>query len=427
MLVPAKILKKYWNWVIDGILSRIAASELYICERCIVFTLIKNCDIYDPRHIGRRDILICNEKIIKIDESIDFSPTGFEVETIDANDLIAVPGFIDQHVHITGGGGEGGSVTRTPEINLSDLTTAGITTVIGLLGTDGISRSMEALLAKARALELEGLTTYIYTGSYTLPIVTLTGSIQSDLVLIDKVIGVGEIAISDHRSSQPSLEDIKKLAAHTRVGGILSNKAGIVHLHLGDGPGGINYLMDIAKNTEIPRKQFMPTHINRSEHLVEQSLDYLREGGYIDLSSEFYKSQDWPDCMSIGETLRYYAEKDVPMDHICASSDANGSIPNFDKNGELISIGIGSAKALFKDIRSAVVDFGISLEQALALITINPAKALKLYPRKGTIQENSDADIVLLDKELNIHTVIAKGSVMVENHEAIVKGYFEKK
>jgi beta-aspartyl-dipeptidase (metallo-type) len=284
---------------------------------------------------------------------------------------------------------------------------------------------MEALLSKAKALEDEGITTYIYTGCYTLPFKTLTGSVQSDLILIDKVIGVGEIAISDHRSSQPNLRDLEKLAAHTRVGGLLSKKAGIVHLHLGEGPDGIKYLMEIVRTTEIPIKQFMPTHINRVRHLVEQSMEFIKMGGFVDLTSDFYKSEKRPDCMSIGDTLKLYLENGMPLDHVCASSDANGSMPVFDENEDLVSIDVGCASVLFKDIRSAIQDGIVNLEQGLSLITQNPAKALKLYPRKGTIRVKSDADIVLLDSDLNIHTVIAKGHVMVKNYEAVVKGYFE--
>ncbi|HYE81070.1 MAG TPA: beta-aspartyl-peptidase [Clostridia bacterium] len=390
-----------------------------------MFTLIKNIDVYDPKFVGRKDILICNDRIIKIATSID-SPAGFEMDTVDGTNLKAVPGFIDQHVHLSGGGGEGGPATRTPDIRLSDLTTAGITTAVGLLGTDGVTRSMEALLSKAKALEDEGITTYIYSGCYTLPFKTLTGSVQSDLILIDKVIGVGEVAISDHRSSQPGLDDLKKLAAHTRVGGLLSKKAGIVHLHLGEGPYGIRFLMEIAKTTEIPIKQFMPTHINRVKHLVEQSLEYIKMGGFVDLTSDFYRTEEFPDCMSIGDTLKLYIENGIPLDHVCASSDANGSIPVFNENEDLISIDVGRASILFKDIRNAIQEGIVTLEQGLSLITENPAKALKLYPRKGTIREKSDADIVLLDSDLNIHTVIAKGQLMVKDYEIIVKGYFEK-
>ena len=390
-----------------------------------MFKLIKNVDIYEPKPEGRKDILICNDKIIKVAASIE-SPAGFEVETIDGSGFIAAPGFIDQHVHFIGGGGEGGPATRTPEIKISDLTTAGITTALGLLGTDGITRNSKSLLAKAMALEEEGITTFIYTGNYTIPFETLTGSIQSDLVLIDKIIGVGEVAMADHRSSQPSLEDFKKLYANTRVGGILSGKVGIVHLHLGDGPSGIRPLMEIAQTTEIPIKQFMPTHINRIDHLVTQSIEYLKMGGYVDLTSSFYKTADSPRTLSIADALKIYLDNGCPIEQVCASSDANGSIPVFDDKGELASIGVGTAAALFKDIRSAILDGIVTLEQGLSIITQNPAKALKLHPRKGSIREKSDADIVLLDNELNIHTVIAKGQIMVKNYEAVIKGYFEK-
>ncbi|MHB1391725.1 MAG: beta-aspartyl-peptidase [Clostridia bacterium] len=390
-----------------------------------MFKLIRNIDVYEPKHEGRKDILICNDKIIKITDSIDF-PASLEAEAIDGSDLKAVPGFVDQHVHISGGGGEGGPTTRTPDIRLTELTTAGITTAIGVIGTDGVTRSMEALLSKAKALEDEGITTYIYSGCYTLPFKTLTGSVQSDLILIDKVIGVGEVAISDHRSSQPNLDDLKKLAAHTRVGGLLSKKAGIVHLHLGENPDGLKLLIDIVNTTGIPIKQFMPTHINRIKHLAEQSMEFIKMGGFVDLTADFYKTEEKPECMSIGDTLKLYIENGIPLDHVCVSSDANGSIPVFDENENLIDIDIGRAEILFTDIKSAIQDGIITLDQGLSLITKNPAKALKLYPCKGTIKEKSDADIVLLDSDLKIHTVIAKGRIMVQNHQAVVKSFFEK-
>ncbi len=390
-----------------------------------MFKLIKNVDLYNPHSVGRMDILICNNKIIKISHNIDFSTDKFDIEIIDGTDYIAVPGFIDQHVHFIGGGGEGGPVTRTPEIQLSALTTAGITTAVGLLGTDGITRSMEALLAKSRALEIEGISTFIYTGCYEIPTPTLTGTVKTDLVLIDKVIGTGELAISDHRSSQPNYDDVKKIAAEARVGGILSGKCGIVHFHLGDGIDGIKILLDIIRSTEIPIKQFMPSHINRVEHLIEQSMDYIKLGGSVDITSDFSKTKDSPTTYSITDTLKIYKENNIPIDRVCASSDSNGSSPEFDEKGNLIKISVGSPSPLYRDIKSAI-EYGIvSLEEGVSIITQNPAKALKLYPNKGTLIENSDADLVLLDKKLNIDTVIAKGRTMVRQGKAVVKGFFE--
>lgn len=391
-----------------------------------MFKLIKNVDVYNPTPIGRMDILICNDKIIKMAQNIDFPSDSFDTEVLDGTDLTAVPGFIDQHVHFIGGGGEGGPVTRTPEIQLSSLTTAGITTAVGLLGTDGITRTMPTLLAKARALETEGITTYIYSGCYEIPTQTITGTVKTDIVFIDKVIGTGEIAISDHRSSQPNYDDVKKIAAEARVGGILAGKCGIVHLHLGDGMDGIKILIDLIRSTEIPIKQFMPSHINRVEHLLMQSMDYLKLGGYVDITSDFYKTKDSPTTYSIADTLKLYMDNNVPIDKVCASSDANGSTPVFDKEGHLIKIGVGSPAPLYNDIRNAIQDGIVTLEQGISIITCNPAKALKLYPQKGSLQEKSDADLVLLNKNLDIDTVIARGQIMVKQGNAVVKGYFER-
>lgn len=391
-----------------------------------MFKLIRNADVYSPQPSGRMDILMCNDKIIKLAQNIEFPIEKYDTEVIDGTDYTAVPGFIDQHVHFTGGGGEGGPATRTPEINLTDLTTAGITTAVGLLGTDGITRSMWALLAKARALEIEGITTYIYTGCYEIPTQTITGNVKTDIVLIDKILGVGELAISDHRSSQPNFDDLKKISAEARVGGILSGKCGIVHLHLGDGLDGIKILREIVNNTEIPIKQFMPSHINRIEHLLHQSMEYIKMGGYVDITSDFYKTKESPTTYSITDSLKLYKENDISLETVCASSDSNGSIPEFDKEGNLIKIGVGSPAPLYKDIKQAIQEGIVTMEEGFSIITKNPAKALKLSHGKGTLREAGDADIVLLNKQLDIDIVIAKGQVMVRQGEAVVKGFFQK-
>ena len=232
--------------------------------------IIKSCNIYAPEPIGVKDILIFGSQIVLLADAIDPPFAGqVPAEVVNAHGLLAFPGFIDGHVHLAGGGGEGGFHTRTPEIALSSLVRGGITSVIGCLGTDSLTRSLEGLYAKAKGLEAEGITARILTGSYRVPIVTLTGDPMKDLVLIDLVVGAGEIALSDHRSAQPTLEELRRLAADIRVGAILSGKAGVINLHLGDGPGGLGLLREIIATTEIPRSQFLPTHINRNERLLD--------------------------------------------------------------------------------------------------------------------------------------------------------------
>ena len=198
-----------------------------------MFILFKNADVYTPDYIGRKDILVGGGKILAIADQLE-NPIGIDCEIISAEGLKVIPGLIDSHVHIAGAGGEGGPSTRTPELQLSMLVEAGVTTVIGCLGTDGMTRTVESVLMKAKGLRSEGVSSWIYTGSYQIPTPTITGDVGKDIALIDEVIGVGEIALSDHRSSWPNTDELLRLVEHARVGGMLGGKAGIVNIHLGD-------------------------------------------------------------------------------------------------------------------------------------------------------------------------------------------------
>lgn len=390
-----------------------------------MFSLIKNGEVFAPKPSGRKDILAVGEKIVSVRDKIDLPAWLGPVTEVDASGHYVVPGFIDQHVHIAGGGGEGGPVTRTPEITLSTLTTAGITTVVGLLGVDGITRSVAGLLAKARALETEGITSYIFTGAYEIPTRTFTGSIRSDLFLIDKVIGVGEIAISDHRSVQPTPEMLSVLASEARVGGLLGNKPGIVHLHVGEGNQGLNPLFEVISNTDIPVAQFVPTHINRLSGLFEEAAEFLKSGGYIDLTAGITPDNSSPGSVEVYEAVGRLANKGLDLSRVTVSSDGNGSMPQFDMNGNLTAVGIGSVKVLWNDVQKVVNENILPLQTAITLITSNVAAVLRLSPRKGVITEGSDADIVILDRNLRIKTVMARGKIMVENEKPVARGYFE--
>jgi len=335
-----------------------------------------------------------------------------------------VPGFIDSHVHITGGGGEGSYRTRTPELQLTDATLSGITTLVGVIGTDGTTRTMTNLIAKSRALEEEGITCYVHTGSYQVPVKTLTDKIEDDLILIDKIIGVGEIAISDHRSSEPTVEELAKLASAARIGGMLSGKAGIVNIHVGDSRRHLNLILDVVSSTDLPIKQFYPTHINRNPHLFEAGIDYAKQGGWVDFTTSTI-----PKFLAKGEVacsrgLKRMLEAGVPINQITFTSDGQASLPDFNAEGEMVGLKLGKVDTLFKAVKDAVQKENIPLEIALNVITSNPAKILKLH-QKGELKPGKDADVVILDSDLNIQSVWAKGRHMVKDGVALVKGTFE--
>lgn len=387
--------------------------------------LIKGADVYAPEHLGIRDVLIGGGKILKIAETLPVE-TAYGVEVLDGTGMLLMPGFIDSHVHILGGGGEGGAKTRTPEIMLTDITLGGVTTVAGLLGTDGCTRTMTNLLAKAKGLEEEGITTVVYTGSYQVPVRTLTGSIMDDIILLDRVVGTGEIAISDHRSSQPTKEEFAKIVADTRVGGILSAKAGVVNIHMGDGAEKLSFLRYVLENTQIKPMNMLPTHINRSKTLMEDGIDYAKKlGGYIDLTTSSDPDFLEPEEVKASTGLKLALDAGVPADRITFSSDGQGSMPIFHPDGSFAGLGVGKVTSLYREVRDAVLSEGVPLETALKTVTTNPAALLKLES-KGKIAENADADLVLARADtLELDTVIAKCQIMVFGGKAVVRGTFE--
>lgn len=391
-----------------------------------IFTLLKNAHVIAPEDLGVKDILVAGEKIAMIGEGLSL-PAVYDCEVVDCEGNYVVPGFIDSHVHLIGGGGEGGYATRTPEIQLTDITTSGVTTVLGLLGTDGVTRHVASLLAKARGLEDEGITAYIYSGSYEIPTPTITGSVRNDIILIDKVIGTGEIAMCDHRSSQSPKEAYQQITAEARVGGMLSGKAGVVNMHLGDGEDGLKMLYEITKNGEIPKTQIIPTHVNRNKRLFKEAIEWAKQGGIMDVTSSVSPETGSSHSVKSSEAVKQALEAGVNIENITMSSDGNGSMPIFDEAGNNIGVGVASQISILNEFRDMVQKENIAITDAIKIITSNIAKFTKLYPRKGCLANNSDADILVLDKDLQLQHVWARGTHMVENGKPIVFGTFEKR
>lgn len=385
-----------------------------------MLTLIRGGEVFAPQPLGARDVLLAGSSIVTVAEPGSVRLSGLEVEEIDAGGRFIVPGIVDPHVHILGGGGEGGPATRAPEIRIEDIVSCGVTTLIGCLGTDGITRHMSSLVAKARALDAEGVSTFVFSGSYELPVNTLTGSVRSDLVLVDKVIGAGEIAISDHRSSQPTFDEIARLAAECRVGGMLGAKAGILHLHLGDGPRGLEYVRRLAAETEIPITQVVPTHCNRNPRLLAETADHLAAGGCADLTAGL---EAHGAGVSVAQSIRLFRERGIGLDRVTVSSDANGSIPVFDDAGELIGMDVASQRELLGSFKDLVASGLLDLAAAAALLSANPASIYKLQG-KGRLEPGADADLLLLDRQLNIVDAFARGRRVVRDGRVCARSTF---
>lgn len=378
-------------------------------------TLLRGADICAPERLGKQDILIEGQQITFIGdlpaEALDGLPNA---TVIDAQGLTATPGFIDPHVHISGGGGEGGYANRTPEIVVSDIVRAGVTTVIGCLGTDGVTRSHADLLAKARALETEGISTFIYTGSYQVPARTLTGAVVDDVVLIDKVIGVGEVAISDRRSFQPTVEALAELVSQSHVGGLLSGKAGITHFHVGPYETRLAPLHRLLDDYPIAPQAIYATHITRSPELLADAVDLAAKGAMVDMTASSTTTQ----------SLQRYIDLGGDLSRLTLSSDANGSLPEFDSDGRLIGMDVAKQTTLYEQVWACADLPGVELSQAISLVTSNTADVLGLE-HKGRLRIGADADILLTDGSHTIQLAFARGREVVRNGAPQIRGTFE--
>jgi beta-aspartyl-dipeptidase (metallo-type) len=359
-----------------------------------MLTLIENGEIYAPSSLGQRDLLILDNRIAKIGE-VDrraLASLGLEFEIVDASDCLVTPGLIDPHEHLLGGSGERGFSTQTPEIYASELALAGITTVVGCLGVDTTTKTMPALLAKAKGLNEEGLTAYIWSGGYNVPPTTLTGSVREDILFISEVIGAGEIAISDARSTAHDPLELSKIVHEAYIGGLLSKKCGVTHFHVGDERARLKLLRALIDDYEINPALIYPTHVERSEELMREAIELAGRGSYVDIDTV---EQDLP------KWLRFYLDGGGNPTRLTVSSDAS----------------INGPRSLFEQVRSCVLEHDFSLEQTLAHVTANTAAVLKLT-HKGQLEVGRDADALVLRKgSLEIKDVLARGRCLVRDGE----------
>jgi len=383
--------------------------------------LFKSVTLYSPLNKGEYDVLVGGKTVLAIERRLDI-PQHYPVKVIEGRGLKLCPAFIDGHVHIAGAGGEGGPASRTPEIQLSHMLEGGVGTVIGCLGTDGMTRQPESVLMKVKALRQEGVSAWMYTGAYQVPAPTFFGDVGKDIALIDEVIGCGEIALSDHRSSHPDLHELIKLVSHARVGGMLGGKAGIVNIHMGDAENPFRPLHEVVENSEIQYKQFLPTHCNRNPHIFKDALEYGKKG-YIDLTASSYPY--FPDIeVKPSEAIARILQSEVPLSHLTMTSDGLGSLPHFDDQGNLVKLEMGYPSSLLKVIKDAVTEEKVPFEDAIKVVTSNPADILQLKG-KGSVHPGKDADLILLDEEYTIRHMFAGGEMMIEDYKMLKKGAYE--
>ncbi|MDP9193516.1 MAG: amidohydrolase family protein [Acidobacteriota bacterium] len=340
--------------------------------------IIENGDVYTPSPRGKTTIVVAGGRIEKIGDVSASDLRALDPQVIDATGCIIVPGLIDGHIHLIGGSGEKGFASATPGISARELLAAGTTTVVGLLGTDTTTKTLPSLLAKVKALRAEGMNALMWTGGYDAR--SLTGNVRDDIVLIEEIIGAGEIAIADRRGAHFDARSLARLASDCFVAGTLTGKAGVLHMHTGELSSRLSIVREMLE-LGIPAASLHPTHVNRNPELFAEAIELTRRGVTVDLDLVDEDLADW---------LRRY---DGDRSMLTISTDAP----------------IGRVASLLEQIVIVVRENVFSIEEAFALATRNPARVLKLND-VGEIAEGKRADLLMLDANtLELREVIAGG------------------
>jgi beta-aspartyl-dipeptidase (metallo-type) len=366
-----------------------------------MFTLIENGEIYTPEPSGKNSVLLGAGKIFKLGDidRLKLESLDIELDVIDAAECIVTPGFIDPHQHILGGSGEEGFSSQTPEISASEIISSGITTVVGCLGVDTTMKTMAGLLAKAKGLKEEGLSAFLWTGGYDVPPTNIIGTPRNDIMFIEEIIGSGEIAVSDERSTDHVPHELARLVIDTHNGGMLSGKSGVTHFHVGKAEQRLSSIRNILDEFPIEPEWIYTTHITRSEELMKEAIELADKGSFVDMDTVDEDIPKW---------LKFYLDNGGNPEQLTFSTDAS----------------ITSPKNMHGQIRACVLEHKFPIEQMLAFVTANTARVLKLK-QKGHLEEGKDADVLILHKEsLEIRDVISNGRHLLKNGKLVFKERF---
>ena len=388
--------------------------------------LIYNVNIVSADKIlSNRCLTVSNGKIKEISKSI----SNDKIKAIDGNGNYLCPGFIDLHIH--------GIHTYLIDNGIDQMRS-----ICGILPQYGVTGFLPTVcpLPKGKdAAFLKSLVTSDLQGAQIFgfhlegPFLTMTGALPPEAIGkadIDRVRNLIDAAKPYKAifSIAPDFENIEKLLP------IMAED---------DTPVFMTHTRATAKQTKhaIDLGACHATHFYDVFPCPAETDPGVRPCGAVEgiladdrVSVDFILDGEHVDPIAVKMALKCKG-----FDKVCLITDANtgaglppgrykalgsevefkypGGPARMTENTSHPGCLAGSGLTMDKAVRNAVSMLGVDLPQAVRMATANPAKVLKMDNSKGQIEEGFDADLVLLDKELDVIETFIKGESCYKKNE----------
>lgn len=381
-------------------------------------TIILTGNVVTPSKLIKDGSVIVEKGKIASVKNRKYNTAGTDAEIIDAGDGFIVPGFIDLHVHGGGGfdvmDGSCGAVKEIAKVHCRHGTTAFLATTM-TMSKDKILKSLEAVseafikgtgTAEVLGVHLEG--------PYINPL-KKGAQKEEDIrnASIEELIEFNEasgnlIRIVSLAPEMPgAIELIKWLGRHDIIASVAHSDATYTQMLEGI-EAGLTHVTHIF-NAMRGFDHREPGVAGAALFAPGLTVEMIADGIHLH-----------PLAMKLVTTVKDKEKIILITDAMRAAGKADGT---YNLGGQEVFVSQGNARlkdgtlagsvlTLDSAVRNMIKVAGISLEEAIGMVTINPAVCLGIEDSKGSLEPGRDADIVILDEKLEVNATIIKGKVV---------------
>ncbi|NFN85834.1 N-acetylglucosamine-6-phosphate deacetylase [Clostridium sporogenes] len=374
---------------------------------------IVNGKIIVENKILEDKVLLFEEKIVSILDKQNVN-LNEDVEIIDAKELYVSPGFIDVHIHGSGGKDIMDGDLEAIKVISSTIAKRGVTSFLPTTMTMDKKDIYKALDVIKQAMGMKFCGAKVLGAHLEGPFINLKykGAQKEDFI------------------QNPSFDFIKGYEDVIKIITLAPEM-----------DEDFKFLKDIKENTNIvlsighsdatyeQAMESIDNGISRATHTFNAMTPlHHRKPGIVGaiMNTDIY-------CELIADNIHVHKgsinvlSKIKGKDKIILITDSMraGCMKNgiWELGGQKVIVKNGSARlenntlagsilTLDNAVKNMKNNIEASLCEVISMVTINPAKDINIYDKKGSLEKGKDADIVIFDKDINISMTIAEGDIV---------------